>query len=476
MTRRSTHGRLAALIAIIAIVALGCGSAGTSPTPKASSVAPATSAPAPVTSAPATPAPATTAPATSAPATSAPATSAPASETPATTSAPPASETPATTSAPPAGSSAPTTGLCSGAEPGQFFDQAECEEQLALRTVAAEGDAAKPWEQMLKPDLADTTKYKKDGPQKICFSNAGVGNPWRVVGFETMQAEVDIQKAASKISDFVHVDATSKDDKQIADIEDLLASGGCGAIIISPNTTLALTPEVEKACQSNIPIIVFDRGVESDCPVTFIKPIGGYAFGADAAEFLAANVPAGGRILALRILPGVDVLETRFSAAKAIFTQKGLNLIGAEFTEGNPAKTKSIVTDYLSRGKIDGVWMDAGATSVGAIEAFEDANQPVPPITGEDQQDFLRKWKNDTLTAVAPTYPTYQWRTAIIAAVKILAGEQVPKHWNLPQPKITADNLDQYLKEGLPDLHYALCGCEGMPDFPGRWLKPDPAS
>jgi ribose transport system substrate-binding protein len=93
----------------------------------------------------------------------------------------------------------------------------------------------------------------------------------------------------------------------------------------------------------------------------------------------------------------------------------------------------------------------------------------VPPITGEDQQDFLQKWQDDELTAVAPTYPTYQWRTPVIAAVQILNGEQVPKEWTLPQPVITAENLDQYLQPNMPPLHYALCGCENMPGFPEEW-------
>ena len=138
-------------------------------------------------------------------------------------------------------------------------------------------------------------------------------------------------------------------------------------------------------------MIVFDRGVNTDCPVTFINPIGGYAFGADGAEFLVEKVTPGGKILALRILPGVDVLETRWSAAKVVFDKAELNVVGVEFTDGDAAKTKTIVTDYIQRdGKIDGVWMDAGATAVAAVEAFEDAGQDVPPIIGEDQQDFLR--------------------------------------------------------------------------------------
>ncbi len=91
---------------------------------------------------------------------------------------------------------------------------------------------------------------------------------------------------------------------------------------------------------------------------------------------------------------------------------------------------------------------------------------PVPAFVGEDQQDFLQKWKDGKLTAVAPTYPTYQWRTPVIAALKILKGEEVPKQWNLPQPKITQESLDTYLQPNMPLLHYALCGCESMPGFP----------
>jgi ribose transport system substrate-binding protein len=347
----------------------------------------------------------------------------------------------------------------------EFFVQEDFEEQLRLRDVEAEGPADQPWAQALEPEYVDTSEHATDPPYKVCFSNAGVNNPWRVVGWTTMQAEVELHP---EIAEFVHVDAEGSDEKQITDIQDLLGQN-CSILIVSPNTTAALTPAVEQACEQ-LPVVVFDRGVNTDCPVTFIHPIGGYAFGADAAEFLVENVEPGGNILALRILPGVDVLETRWSAAKAIFDQADLNVVGVEFTQGDVANTKSIVTDYIDRfGTIDGVWMDAGATSVGAIEAFEDLGLDVPPITGEDQQDFLRKWKDDGLTAVAPTYPTYQWRTPIIASVMILQGQEVPKEWILPEPVITNENLDQYLQPNMPPLHYALCGCENMPGFPERW-------
>ena len=41
--------------------------------------------------------------------------------------------------------------------------------------------------------------------------------------------------------------------------------------------------------------------------------------------------------------------------------------------------------------------------------------------------------------------------------------------WNLPQPTVTADNLDSYINAKMPPLHYAMCGCEDMPNYPARW-------
>ncbi|MBA2246655.1 MAG: substrate-binding domain-containing protein [Chloroflexia bacterium] len=346
-----------------------------------------------------------------------------------------------------------------------FFVQEDFERQLAQRSIAAEGPADQPWIQAIEPEYVDTAEYATEGPWKLCFSNASVNNPWRVTGFTTMQEEV---KLHPEIGEFVVVDAEAEDNKQISDISDLLGQG-CSALIVSPNTTAALTPAVEEAC-GQIPVIVFDRGVNTDCPVTFIHPIGGYAFGADAAEFLVEEVPEGGNILALRILPGVDVLETRWAAADIIFQQNNMNVVGTEFSEGDRANVKQIVSDYIDRfGQIDGIWMDAGQDAVAAIEAFEDRGLEVPPITGEDQQDFLQKWSDDSLTAVAPTYSNFQWRTPIIAATMILSGEQVPSEWVLPQPLITSENLADYLQPDMPPQHYALCGCENMEGFPEVW-------
>ena len=177
--------------------------------------------------------------------------------------------------APSASEASSGTGSGTGAQ-STFFVQDDYDKELALLQATPTGPAGKPWEQALNPTMVDTAKFKKPGPYKVCFSNAGLNNPWREVGFKNMQAEVEAQR--SRIKQFVHVDAEGKDQKQIADINDLLGKN-CDALIVSPNTTATLTPAVEAACKKGLPVIVFDRGVNTKCPVTFINPIGGYGFG-----------------------------------------------------------------------------------------------------------------------------------------------------------------------------------------------------
>lgn len=351
--------------------------------------------------------------------------------------------------------------------PNPFLSMGDLNKQIALISETPLGDPKTPWLQMFKTDqMVDTSKFKKDPPWTFCFSNASLSNNWRVAGFGVMNADVDALKAEGKIKDFIVTDAGEKADKQISDIDNLLTRD-CDIIIISPTSTEQLTPAVEKAVATGIPVIVFDRGVNTDTYTTFIHPIGGYAWGKVTADWLVKELNGKGNILALRILPGVDVLETRWLAAKQVFdANPGINVVGVEFDDNDNAKTKSIVTDYIQRvGQIDGIWMDAGDASIGAYEAFVDAGVPPALITSEDLNGWLKVWTQNNLNSFAPTYPSFQWRTPIAAAVKILSGEEVPKEWILPQPFITNDDAKKLVQPDLPDTYYIYSTGDTIPGY-----------
>jgi ribose transport system substrate-binding protein len=338
----------------------------------------------------------------------------------------------------------------------EWFDQELFDKQDAERSVVPEGPAEQPYLQTINAEMRDTAEY--------------ASNPWRQTGWITMNEQLKELQSSGVVSEMETRDAKDSDDTQIADIDYFIAEGNCDGFIISPNSTAAMTPAVERACETGKPVVVFDRGVQTDCAVTFIHPIGGFAWGIDTAEFLIDNLDEGDKVVALRILPGVDVLEQRWAAAEKLFDEAGIEAVDY-FTGADPAEIKKIISDELAKGDVQGIWMDAGDGAVAAIEAFEDAGKPYPVMTGEDELSFLRKWKDTGLTGLAPVYSNFQWRTPLLAMEKIFAGEQVPTEWVLPQSPITAEELDDYLErnEGMPDGHYAKFGGEDLPGYPQVW-------
>jgi len=404
---------------------------------------------------------------------------APAAEAPAAQA--PAAQAPAP--AAPAAAANPGLQMDSAKVAAQFFTDAAFAESQDLMTKTALNPDAPIYLQYLIDNPTNISKYpqyaefaKKKPPYNICFSNAGVNNPWRVVGYVDMREQVEQLRTEGLVKNFYHLDAQGNDAKQIADIQDIINTPGkCDILIVASNTSDALTPIVEKACEV-MPVVQFDRYAQTDCPVVSERTIGGYAFGISGAEFIKKNLPEGGNVLAFRILPGVDVLEQRWGAARKIFEQNPqFNIIGVEFVAYDSFKANTVVSDYLAKyGKIDAVWMDAGGTAVTILEAFKDNGAPYPKVmVGEDQEDYLQYWKDNGLTAIAPTFPTFQWRTAVLSAVMFLQGKDVQHNWVMPQPEITNANLDKYINREMPPLHYALCGCEDMTNYPAAWKNVD---
>ena len=352
----------------------------------------------------------------------------------------------------------------------EWFDQAVYDEQYEQRSATFEGDPETPYLQYIDGEMTDTADFKVNGAQKACFANASISNPWRQTGWITMNQQLKEMQDKGVISEMETRDAGDDDNTQIADIDYFISEGDCDAFIISPNSTAAMTDAVERACETGKPVVVFDRGVQTDCATTFIHPIGGFAWGIDTAEFLIDNLEEGDKVVALRILPGVDVLEQRWAAAEKLFEENGIEAVDY-FTGADPTEIKKIITDELGKGEVQGVWMDAGDGAAAAIESFEDFGADYPVMTGEDEMTFLRKWEETGLTGLAPVYSNFQWRTPLLALEKIFAGEEVPKEWVLPQTPITEDERADYLEanDGMPDGHYAKFGGEDLVGYPEVW-------
>lgn len=365
----------------------------------------------------------------------------------------------------------------------QFWSDDDYEKSKTLMAVKPLNPADPIYLQYLEENPTDISKWPqyatlagKQPPYNICFSDARVDDPWRVVAYINIREQVEQLRADGLVRNFYHLDAQGSDAQQLADIQNIINSPGkCDVLLVAANSFDVLTPIVEKACEV-MPVIQFDRFTQTDCPVVSERSIGDYAFGISGAQFIVDNLPEGGNMLAFRTQSGVDSLERRWGAARKIFeANPKLNIIGVEFTGNDTFNANIVVSDYITKfGSIDAVWMDAGGDAVTILEAFKQAGATYPKvIAGEDQEDFLQYWKANNLTAIAPSIPTFQWRTAVLSAVMFLRGETVQHNWYLPQPDITVGNLDQYVNTTMPPQHYAFCGCEDMTNYPTSWQTPN---
>ena len=153
--------------------------------------------------------------------------------------------TPAATEAPAAVTEAPAaaTEAPAAANPGlqmeqakvaaQFFNDADFAKSLEYMKMAPLNPSEPIYLQYLLDNPTDITKYpqyaefaKKKAPYNVCFSNAGVNNPWRVVGYIDMREQVEQLRAEGLIKNFYHLDAQGNDAKQIADIQDIINKVG----------------------------------------------------------------------------------------------------------------------------------------------------------------------------------------------------------------------------------------------------------
>ena len=95
----------------------------------------------------------------------------------------------------------------------------------------------------------------------------------------------------------------------------------------------------------------------------------------------------------------------------------------------------------------------------GAVEAFLAADRPLCPMTGEDNNGFLKIWRDNTengLTSIATSMPTWLFAEGARIGLDILDGNApAEKDTVVEIPVITQDQLNDYVRDDLSDSFWA---------------------
>ena len=289
----------------------------------------------------------------------------------------------------------------------------------------------------------------------IGYDNYFMGNSWSVQLAAEFKAEAE--RMADRV-DVVYVESEGKTEKQISNIEDLITKG-VDAIITTPNSPTALIPVLKKARAAGIKVVLLASTIKSQ-DYDALLTVDDVAIGTAGATWLVEQLGGEGKIIALNGIAGISVSDDRYKGAKAVFdANPGIQILSAVDASWDYAQGKLAVSNLLAANpEIDGVWSQGGAMTLGAIDAFEAAQRPLVPMTGEDNNGYLKRWKAleaSGFTSIGAAKPTWLGSEALKVTVDLLDGKDVPRDTLLPVPTITEANIDDYVKPDLSDSFWA---------------------
>jgi len=290
----------------------------------------------------------------------------------------------------------------------------------------------------------DTSGFKKDGPYRIGFASQGPTNSWATVYDEALKA-----RAAELNVELVYVSADGKEDKQVNDLNDLLAQG-VDAVVVAPMGPAIAAP-VKRLTDAKVPVIAC-AGELPEATATVVRD--NRLNGAMYAEWIAKKIKGKGNIIMLSGILATQTALNRKDAALEVFAKyPDIKILDSGETNWSPTEAKTVMEQLLTKhgDKIDAIWSDSGINDVGVIPVYVEAGKKIPPMTGEPLNGFLKLAKTHNVDFLAVGYPPTMSVDCLNAAVDALQGKPLTSWVNAPVPIFELSGVDKFVKEACSD-------------------------
>lgn len=241
---------------------------------------------------------------------------------------------------------------------------------------------------------------------------------------------------------FVYSDAKGKTSLLIRQIERFIADK-VDLIIVGTNDETAVVPVVAKAYESGIPVIILDRGIQGEAYTTFINS-DNIKIGAIGGRYIAKMLEGKGTVLLFEGLQKADVTQLRSQGFLAeIAKHPGIKVIkrtGNYLRRDAIMETEKLVQEGVS---FDAVFSESDSMLSGVRSVLEKHGiDPRGLVTvGCDYTTEAQNAIREGRQSGSVLFPLGGYRSVEIA-LKIFAGEKVPKHIFIPVKLVTKENVE----------------------------------
>jgi D-xylose transport system substrate-binding protein len=265
---------------------------------------------------------------------------------------------------------------------------------------------------------------------------------------------------------YVSADAGGSPEKQLADVDGLIAKGAKALIILAMDKD-AIVPALAKAKAKNIPVVAYDRLIEQ--PGVFYITFDNKEVGRMQARAVFAVKPKGNYVMikGSPTDPNADFLRAGQQEIIAEAIKKGdIKIVGEEYTEGwKPEVAQKNMEQILTRNanKVDAVVASNDGTAGGVVAALSGRGLKGVPVSGQDgDHAALNRVALGTQTVSVWKDSRDLGREAATVAVALASGKKVDGAvtWAEGEKKVsmqamflkavpvTAANLDVPIKAG----------------------------
>lgn len=267
------------------------------------------------------------------------------------------------------------------------------------------------------------------------------------------QQAIDRLKTTYPNVDFVFASAADAP-KQIADIEDMVATRNIDALVILPGDPDAMTSAIKQVKDAGKFVTVVDRQLSINGVENLYVAGDNPGLGANSAEYFKQALPEGGNIVILRGLP-IPIDQQRFDGFNGGIEGTKINVLASEFANWSRDDGFKVMQDFLTRfPDIKGVWAQDDDVALGAIEAIKQSGREndLFIVGGAGMQQILQRVAaGDKLTPVDVSYSPAMIATAIeLTTVHFTGNVQVAGRYILDSTLITKDNAAEFLDPASP--------------------------
>ena len=295
-----------------------------------------------------------------------------------------------------------------------------------------------------------------------------VGVSWSNFQEERWKTDEAAIKAelAKRGATYVSADAGGSPEKQLADVDGLIAKGAKALIVLAMDKD-AIVPALAKAKQRSIPVIAYDRLIEQ--PGVYYITFDNKEVGRMQARGVFSVKPRGNYVMikGSPTDPNADFLrEGQQEVLDAAIKSGAVKIVGEEYTEGwKPEVAQKNMEQILTRNgnKVDAVVASNDGTAGGVVAALSARGISGVPVSGQDgDQAALNRVALGTQTVSVWKDARDLGREAADAAVDLAGGKPVPGtvKWSGGEHKVAMDakflkpvpitraNLDAVVKAG----------------------------